>query len=144
MAQTASLQGIVKTFSVDTMSHLRKIISDQLAQQAKIGIDSRALLELAADLQPFRRQINMPLFKKTTNQVGNSNHLLVPGSTASEDYDYISVSQTSSQSSVRKQMWQPARTVSANNVKHRLVALTSSQSALNSCIDNGLVSCARG
>ena len=140
-SRSGSMQPVVKSFVCDTMSDLRKIISDQMTSEKKSHVDVRALLDLATDLQPFRRQINMPLFKKHLNIVSHA-----PGgsSLAPDDLEPISISNTSSSLQVRKPMWQASRTVSASRIKHRLAALNVSQSVLNSQIDNRIPSACRG
>lgn len=139
LALSPVLQPVVKSFAVDFMSDLRKTISDQLNKLANSGTDSRGLLELAVDLQPFRRQLNMPVFKKPLQ----INNLVVP-SLASEDQEGISMTAFSSSNYPKKPMWHGSRTVSASSIKHRLAALSNPQSNFNSRIDAGMISAGRG
>ena len=140
MSSCSSLQTIVTIFACSLMGELRKVISDQMSVQRKTATDTRSLLDFAAEIQPFRKQLNMPLFRKPV-MVGNN--LAISPKNMADDLNMVLMSHSISNHGNMVAMHR-TRTLSASSLKHRLSALTNSYSLANSKADSAQYSTTRG
>lgn len=120
---------VIKTFVCEAMSELRKTISDRVGglENVRIGeADTRALLELASDLQLFRRTIIAPTYNSINVDESNMSY-----DRQKDIPDEGSQSLILKSNDTNKPGGYALRIHSSSNIKHRLSACSGGTSSLH-------------